>query len=241
MSFFFKLRPSTLIATILIALTLWLLVSLGLWQLDRAAEKRQIEQAIKTANSLPLKTIKTTSELANLVHHQVRLSGHYDPSKQFIYDNQTQNGRAGYFVLTPFLLNDNNAILVNRGFVKWGKNRGIKNITNITIPQQKTQIKVLLVEAKIRLQLATQNHPKNFPILIQSLQLEKLSQASNYKLSPLIAQLNQTENHGFSRLWQPFYGSVNKHLAYALQWFLMALALLIIAIFLLIKQLKKQV
>jgi hypothetical protein len=30
---------------------------------------------------------------------------------------------------------------------------------------------------------------------------------------------------GFYRQWRPFYGSVDKHLGYALQWFLMALRL----------------
>ena len=52
----------------------------------------------------------------------------------------------------------------------------------------------------------------------------------------MIGQLDKSSKDGFFRQWQPFYGSADKHLGYALQWFLMALALFIIALRLLIKR-----
>jgi surfeit locus 1 family protein len=54
----------------------------------------------------------------------------------------------------------------------------------------------------------------------------------------MLAQLDVKSDNGFYRQWQPFYGSVDKHLGYALQWFLMAFILSFIAIRLWIKNTK---
>jgi len=159
--------------------------------------------------------------------------GYFDTSKQFIYDNQIVKGNAGYYVLTPFVLKAKTAILVNRGFVPWHGKRG--ELVNIKIDDQPTTIEVGLIKPKQRIELKQQALSTTFPILIQSLDLNQLSQLSNYQIIPMLAQLDRDADNGFFRKWKPFYGSVDKHLGYALQWFLMALVLSIIAIRLLIK------
>ncbi|VVM19400.1 Cytochrome oxidase biogenesis protein Surf1, facilitates heme A insertion [uncultured Gammaproteobacteria bacterium] len=72
-------------------------------------------------------------------------------------------------------------------------------------------------------------------MLIQSLNIGRLSHLLGDQLVPMLAQLDIKSNNGFYRQWRPFYGSVDKHLGYALQWFLMALVLSFIAIRLLVK------
>jgi len=63
-------------------------------------------------------------------------------------------------------------------------------------------------------------------ILIQSIQLDRLSKTLNYELLPVMIELDKTAKNGFTREWQPYYGSIDKHNAYALQWFAMASILL---------------
>lgn len=218
---------------ILISITFSLLLSLGFWQLERANEKRTIENAITIAQSEPAKFTKV-DKLTNKEHYEVLLQGYYDNDKQFIYDNQIIDGNAGYYVITPFVLDKNTAILVNRGFVPWYGNR--EKLVDITINTNKTIIKAKIVKPKERITLKKQNNNAVFPMLIQSLNIEKLSNISGYQLVPLLAQLDVKANNGFYRKWQPFYGSVNKHLGYAMQWFLMAFVLGIIAIRLAIKK-----
>jgi len=209
------------------------LLSLGFWQLDRADEKRTIESAVFLAQSNPVELITEPNTLTEKEHYQVLLEGHYDNDKQFIYDNQIINKTAGYYVLTPFVLKNNQAILVNRGFVPWHGNR--EKLADINVSENKTTIKVKLITPKERIKLKQHKVGKTFPILIQSLNLERLSKLSDYQIIPMLAQLDVKADNGFFRKWQPFYGSVDKHLGYALQWFLMALVLSIIAIRLLIK------
>ncbi len=230
------IKRSFILPAILISLTVWGLLSLGFWQLDRADQKRQIESAFLKAQQASILSVNNLQDLLDKEYHQVLLKGHYDNDKQFIYDNQIVNSTAGYYVLTPFVLENKTAILVNRGFVPWYNNRN--KLANINISTDETTIKAKLIKPKQRIKL--KQHPINttFPILIQSLDVNKLSKLSNYQIIPMIAQLDTDQKDGFFRKWEPFYGSVDKHLGYAMQWFLMALVLSIIAIYLLIKNRK---
>lgn len=226
------IKRSFVLPGALISLTVLGLLSLGFWQLDRADEKRDIGNAIVLAQLSSAQLVKT-DDILYKEHYRVLLKGYYDNDKQFIYDNQIVKGNAGYYVLTPFVLNAKVAILVNRGFVPWHGKRG--ELIDIKIDKRPTTIEVGLIKPKQRIELKQQEVSKTFPMLIQSLDIERLSQLSNYQIIPMLAQLDLKADNGFFRQWKPFYGSVDKHLGYALQWFLMALVLSIIAIRLLIK------
>ncbi len=218
------IKRSFILPGALISLTVFGLMSLGFWQLDRADEKRGIENAIVLAQSSPAQLVEA-DDIHTKEHYRVLLDGYFDTNKQFIYDNQIVKGNAGYYVLTPFVLNTDTAILVNRGFVPWYGKRG--ELADIKIDGHPSTIEVGLIKPKQRIELQPQE--------IESLDLDQLSQLSNYQIIPMLAQLDVKASNGFFRQWKPFYGSVDKHLGYALQWFLMALVLSIIAIRLLIK------
>ncbi len=48
---------------------------------------------------------------------RIAVSGRFEPSRQFLLDNRSHAGKPGYEVLTPFVLDDGQRILVNRGWV----------------------------------------------------------------------------------------------------------------------------
>ena len=227
------MKSKFILPAALIALTLAGLLFLGFWQLERAEQKRIIERAIAMAESTAPERITQPQVLVEKAYHQVLLEGYYDSDKQFIYDNQIVNSNAGYYVLTPFVLSQNAAILVNRGFVPWHGNR--QKLADISVDANKITIQVQLIKPKERIQFKQQHDTDTFPMLIQSLNMEKMSQLSGYQLVPMLARLDKRADNGLYRQWQPFYGSVDKHLGYAFQWFSMALVLLIIAIRLAIK------
>ena len=227
------MRSRFFIPASLIIATLVLLISLGFWQLDRADEKQAIVNAIVLAQSSPAKLLKPEN-INSKEHHKVLLNGYFDSDKQFIYDNQIVNSNAGYYVLTPFILNKDSSILVNRGFVPWYGKRD--EIIDIVIDSHPRTIEVELIKPQKRIQLKKQDVDISFPILIQSLDLDQFSLLSGYQFVPMLAQLDVNASNGFFRQWKPFYGSVDKHLGYALQWFLMALVLLIVSLRLLRKE-----
>lgn len=220
---------------LLIVLTIVGLLLLGFWQLERADEKRAIEHAIVLASLNSAQLVTQTDTLIQKEYYQVLLEGRYDNDKQFIYDNQIVNGNAGYYVLTPFILDNKTVILVNRGFVPWYGSR--EKLVDIAVSEAKVSIQVRLIKPKERIKFK-QNNSTTFPMLIQSLNIERLSHLLDYQLVVMLAQLDVKSDNGFYRQWQPFYGSVDKHLGYALQWFLMAFILSFIAIRLWIKNTK---
>ena len=70
-----------------------------------------------------------------------------------------------------------------------------------------------------------------WPKVVQEFQLESLEQLLGVKLQPLLLLLEKDDEFGFIRDWKPVYGvTPDKHRAYAVQWFTLAVVLLLIYI-----------
>ena len=227
-----------LLPSILITTTFAFLVALGFWQLDRADEKRGIEASIKLANTGSVELIVEEGSLKNKEYYEVRLQGKYLSDKQFIYDNQIVNQVSGYYVLTPYALEgQSKTILINRGFIPWNGRRD--KLADIDIGQDAREIKVLISKPIKRMELKPTEIGIQFPILIQSIDLQDMASLASVDFSSVIGLLDPSASNGFVRKWEPYTGSIEKHIGYAVQWFLMALVLAIIGIRIAIKQRKK--
>ena len=227
-----------ILPSILITATFVFLVSLGFWQLDRADEKRGIEASIKLANTGSVELIVEEGSLKNKEYYEVRLQGKYFSDKQFIYDNQIVNQVSGYYVLTPYALEgQSKTILINRGFIPWNGRRD--KLADIDIGQDAREIKVLISKPIKRMELKPTEIGIQFPILIQSIDLQDMASLASVDFSSVIGLLDPSASNGFVRKWEPYTGSIEKHIGYAVQWFLMALVLAIIGIRIAIKQRKK--
>src|SRR5690349_23163136 len=93
-----------------------LFVCLGRWQWNRgtlrAAQAEEFSRGAEQAVPLGTRTLAQVERF-----QRVRVSGHFDTAHQFLLDNRTYDGRAGYEVLTPLDRADNATILVDRGWV----------------------------------------------------------------------------------------------------------------------------
>ena len=227
-----------ILPSILITATFAFLVSLGFWQLERADDKRSIEASIKQANTGSVELIKKEEGLQSKEYYEVRLQGKYLSDKQFIYDNQIVDQVSGYYVLTPYALEgQSKAILINRGFIPWNGRRD--KLADIVIGQETREIKVQISKPIKRMELKPSEVGIQFPALIQSIDLQDMADRVKVDFSSVIGLLDASASNGFIRKWEPYTGSIEKHIGYAVQWFLMALVLAIIGIRIAIKQRKK--
>jgi len=227
-----------LIPTLATIILVPLLASLGLWQLDRADQKREIDKGVMQAQAMEALDLNTYVKKGNIkeasfskdFYRTASLSGHYDTDHQYLLDNRTYKGQAGYHVLTPFLLDDTNqSVLINRGWITYQGTR--ENIPDITISKNTISIEGVMKKQGRAIVLNNANNIEkletSYPKLIQSIQLSKLSKdltikntvEKNGELLPIIIELDKADETGFIRDWQPYYGSIDKHNAYALQWF----------------------
>jgi surfeit locus 1 family protein len=227
-----------LVPSILILATMAFLVSLGFWQLDRADQKRTIEASIQKANTGVVELIINQNELLNKEYYEVRLQGSYIGDKQFIYDNQIVDQASGYYVLTPFVLTgQSNAIMINRGFIPWNGRRD--QLADIAVGSAFREIKVQVSKPIKRIELKTSDISNQFPVLIQAIDFDVIEEISSTSFVDVIGLLDPSSDDGFVRKWEPYTGSIEKHIGYAIQWFLMALVLGIIGIRIGLKQRKK--
>ena len=232
-----------LIPTLVTLILFPALISLGLWQLDRAEEKRVIDNGIQLAiakmplklNETKLGTKETNERLLQEVYRPATVRGKYDINNQFLLDNRTHLGKPGYHVLTPFVFDNNGTskvVLINRGWITYNGTRD--NIPSIEVENNEREIlgQIKQVNKAIVLNDADKKavQKSNNPKLIQSIQIAELNKELNYELLPIIIELNKQDKDGFIREWQPYYGSIDKHNAYALQWFAMAAILLFLFI-----------
>ncbi len=113
----FAPRP---LPTLVAAIAVVACAVLGEWQLGRAAEKRVLAQDFARGGpALEWRQLPAGAPR----YRRVSASGHYDPEHQFLLDNMSHAGIAGVEVLTPLLLDDGRAVLVNRGWQSFGATR----------------------------------------------------------------------------------------------------------------------
>lgn len=239
---------SKLILSLLALLVFGLLISLGVWQLHRATIKRHLLNNFSInarMDYLQIKDLASKNEKALTVlrYLPIKIVGHYDNAHTFLLDNKFYKHQLGYEVLTPFLPRDSNKlILINRG---WLPRNPLNYQILPTIPKASGEqtiqgiIYVPLGQPFLLKKMPLLKEP-NWPLVVQALQIENFALQLKRNLYPAIVWLDKQEKNGFIRDWHPVIMLPQQHIAYAIQWFALALTLLIIYIALSIKRKSEQ-
>lgn len=206
-----------------------LFINLGFWQLRRADEKvRLLEQQAARASqpSRPLAQVPSDSQRADQL--PVILRGHYDRSETFLLDNRVLNGRVGFEVLSPFHDNGSDKyVLVDRGFVAMGRTRSDMP----DIPPLKADsgtatgtIYVARSDSEKPQDQTTALGPDTTIVEAASpLLIARLMGKSFYAH---VVRLAKSDPNALPRYWPVTMMMPSRHRAYAVQWFLMAVAVL---------------
>ena len=117
----------SLLGTIMAIIGLSLFSSLGTWQVYRAIEKQTMQLEMESKEKQQVIFLdKRSKDLQSNVYIKVEAIGTYDQSGEVLIDNAIHNGKAGYHVITPFVLKqDKSVIMVNRGWVPVGNDRSV--------------------------------------------------------------------------------------------------------------------
>lgn len=211
-----------------------LLLALGSWQLRRSDEKQafiKLEEQRLASETLRL-TADIEDDVGALKYRRVTVIGSYDQAHQFLVDNQISDGKAGYYVLTPFILQgETKAVLVNRGWIPLNKDRSILPDVPVA-PLQTTIAGRINSFPSVGLKLAGAEIPTDgWPSVVQWVDSGILAKKAGYPLFPFQIELDRDLPDGFKREWHTAtIMSPEQHIGYAVQWFGLALALTFIFI-----------
>lgn len=216
---------TTLLAILLIAM----LISLGRWQLHRAAEKQVLFDSFAAGSDATRSIEASTPKVPRYSH--VEATGHYDSAHQILIDNMVNAGRAGFYVITPFELQGGGWVLVNRGWVPLGPTRADR--PTIPVAGDIRQIHGRadnLPSPGIHMGVPAPLAPPypvvaGFPTLAQ---VAQLLQVSNWIPAAESILLDAAQPDGYVRDWAPPGFPPMRHIGYAVQWFGLALALAVI-------------
>jgi surfeit locus 1 family protein len=204
-------------------------VHAGRWQWEKG-EQRQAEWdafARGADRALPL----ARADVARLPRFQrVALSGEYDAAHQFLLDNRTHAGKAGYEVLTPLALEGGGVVLVDRGWVAFTGYRS--RLPQVTLDAHGTvrltgRLDFLPV-AGLALGRVPPDPASPWPKLTSYPQMSDLERAYGRSLEPRIVLLDAAAPFGYVRQWQPPGLPPLRHFSYAAQWWLFAVTLAVI-------------
>lgn len=224
-----------LVTTFLVLAGAAVCVRLGIWQLDRLAQRRAFnEHYLATSSSTPLILAGTPAvNLNDMEYRQIVATGIYDPSNNVVLRNQYHDGQPGYFLLTPLKLTDSNAILVERGWIPSEGNTTSDDWRKYDLPGNVT-IKGIIRLGQTRPDLGGVPDPALSPGQTRLdfwnlINLERISLQVPYKLLPVFIQPNTDSN--ISAPPYPYQPAIEisegPHMGYALQWFTFAGLLLI--------------
>ena len=209
---------------------LCLLISLGVWQLGRGAQKqRLLDDFASRTRDLPVQIEASQQRAEGMQFRTVIGKGHYDGKHQYLLDNRTYRGRPGYHVLTPLRISKEVGVLVNRGWVAGGERR--EHLPVVATVDEETVVQgIVAIPSENAFLLGPAGYESGgWPRVVERVELATMERQLGYSLLPYIVQLDATHPQGFVREWQPYVGiGPDRHRAYAFQWFSLALALVVI-------------
>ncbi|NDG37881.1 MAG: SURF1 family protein [Betaproteobacteria bacterium] len=113
-------RLGGLLLLVVAVLSAALTARLGVWQLDRARQKLDLQQQILSRAALvPLPQsmlARNASDAQAQQYRRTSLRGRWLSERTIYLDNRQMNSRQGFYVLTPLLLDEGDAVLVQRGW-----------------------------------------------------------------------------------------------------------------------------
>jgi len=205
------------------------LVSLALWQLQRANYKAELLERLACLQSMgPLNALQLQDlAIAEADGVQIAAQARWRAPNVWVLDNQMLQGQIGYDVIVPMQLDaTGDLILINLGWVAAPVDR--TQLPALHIPEQ-LNIEGILRTRLGGFQIGNNTEPNaHWPVRIQRVDPVELSAQLQQPLYRGI--IYQLQNTPYLVHYQPVIMPPERHRAYALQWGLLAIAVIIVAL-----------
>lgn len=216
---------------------------LGFWQLDRARQKLDLQARIESRADLPPLAgadLALDAAAAAAQHYRrITLRGRWLADRTIYLDNRQMNARQGFFVVTPLLLADGDAVLVQRGWMPRDFNDRTRLAPlatpagEVLVPgriapppgqllalagadsgliRQNLDVPAFAAEIRVRLR----------PLSVQQTAAATAAVPPESSAPTAVAPVGAVVDDGLLRQWPAVAIDVGKHHGYAFQWFAMS-------------------
>ena len=209
--------------TIAACLALLATLSLGRWQLGRAAQKEGLQTAIDSKGAelrLDNRSLAALPDATTALHRAVKLRGTWVAGRTVFLDNRQMNAKPGLYVVTPLLLegsedSSRQAVLVQRGWVA-------RNFMDrASVPAIAAPAGVVEVVGRIApppSKLYELGAPEA-GLIRQNLDVAQFKIESGLALLGVSVQQTGAASEGLLREWPQASAGSAKNYGYAFQWF----------------------
>ena len=216
-----------------VALLVVTMVLLGFWQLRRLDEKQDIKATIEDRQTQPAADVQALvphgaavgdDAVEAVEHRRVTATGSYADDDTFVVENRTYNGASGGWVLTPLVLEDGSAVVVNRGFLGFDR---AGEIDPPSPPAGTVVVEGVLLESERRGRFGPTDPDDGALEVLARVDLERVAQQVDYDVRPAYLQRTSSEPEEATPPGDPELvalglpePTLGPHLAYAAQWFI---------------------
>jgi surfeit locus 1 family protein len=215
-----RFRPR-LVPTVATVAAIALFVSAGQWQQRRMHEKEALRgQFDVAAAAAPAALPILDTDWTDWRYRPVTVVGTFDAPRQILIDNRIEDGRVGYHVVTPLLLGDGRAVLVDRGWVAAGESRA--RLPAVVPPSGAVTLHARVNIPTSRYVELTHDGPAG--VVWQNLDPKRFAAATGLAVLPIVVEQTAPVGPGDTliRNWPaPDFG-IERHRIYMMQWYLFA-------------------
>ncbi|MEY4058845.1 MAG: hypothetical protein RL551_84 [Pseudomonadota bacterium] len=233
---FSSLITSRIVATLSALLVILVGCGAGIWQLNRAEQKIRLGESLSAKLQMPVLNVNADNlTLEQASERRILARGRFVQDEVVWLDNRPRpipeggsgaSGQSGFYVMMPLKLEGQEAVLwVNRG---WAPRN---NQNRIELPPVKTADEIVTIEGVAFphpgrvYELGQKGDPKARPRIEQNFDLALEAQSHEWKQLPFIVrESGSSKEDGLVRNWPSPTNGVDRHYAYAFQWFALALA-----------------
>ena len=206
--------------------------SLGVWQLVRARQKEQLLAAFAAAANEPPGDFARERDSTDAQRYpHVRVRGHFVADRGYLLDEQMHDGQPGVRAIAAFaVVGEERLLLIDRGWIAWNRAAGTSPVLP-ALPDGEVELTGTYAPfpgGGFRLGGNALVAQKAWPKLTLHVDAAEISADLGTPVLPRMLLLDADAASRFVREWTPNVMPPARHQAYAFQWFMFALAALVI-------------
>jgi cytochrome oxidase assembly protein ShyY1 len=215
----------------LLALTMVaVMIGCGFWQLNRLDFKRAINDRIEeraTRLATDITTLEITKDNVDEFEYvPVTATGRYDTANEVLVRNRTDgDGNPGFGLLTPLVLDDGSAVVVERGWIPaaLGQDIDTRPVPGITTPTDEVTVTGLLLKSESRGMFGPRDPDQGELPTLSRVDVARYAEQLDYPVVPMTLLIERNDQTPFDVVPRPFARpdqGEGSHLSYAMQWFI---------------------